>query len=89
MFQARDRQNILRERLRKFIGSKYDVMVRALQFGDNINHEFQSVETIVNFICDKMTDSEDRDSQFFFPELVKQKMANALKVRDGKPDKMF
>ena len=78
--------NVLKERLRKFIANKYDIMVRKLQFGDDIKQNFQSVETIVNYICDKMAEGADgNDFKILIPFTVKQNMKNALKVRDGKP----
>ena len=78
--------DILKKRLRKFIADKYDIMVRKLQFGDDVKQNFQSVETIVNYICDKMAEgAEGNDFKILIPVTVKQKMKNALKVRDGKP----
>ena len=76
---------ILKDRLRKFIADKYDIMVRKLQFGDDIKQNFQSVETIVNYICDQMAEGADgNDFKILIPVLVKHKMKNALYVRDGK-----
>ena len=73
--------------MRKFIASKYDIMVRKLQFADKMNqsgYEFQSVEVIVNFICEKMADSEDDDLVILIPEAVKQSMKDYLIVENGK-----
>ena len=57
-------------------------MVMKLQFADNINENFESVATIVDFICDKM--AEDNDSAILIPYSVKQAMKNGLQVRNGK-----
>ena len=73
--------------MRKFIANKYDIMVRKLQFADKMNqsgYEFQSVEVIVNFICEKMADSEDDDLVILIPEAVKQSMKDYLIVENGK-----
>ena len=62
-------------------------MVRKLQFADKMNqsgYEFQSVEVIVNFICEKMADSEDDDLVILIPESVKQSMKDSLIVENGK-----
>ena len=62
-------------------------MVRKLQFADKMNqsgYEFQSVEVIVNFICEKMADSEDDDLVILIPEAVKQSMKDYLIVENGK-----
>ena len=80
----RNKNGILRDRIRKFIAGKYDIMVRKLQFADNMNQKFQSVETIVNFICENLAGATNDDSRILIPLSVKTKMKNALKVRDSK-----
>ena len=59
-------------------------MVMKLQFADNINQNFESVETIVDFICEKMADAEDNDSAILIPSSVKRAIKNGLQVRNGK-----
>ena len=80
----RNQKSILRDRIRNFIATKYDNMVMKLQFSDNIDQNFGSVETIVNFICEKMADSEDNDSAILIPSSVKLTMKNGLQVRNGR-----
>ena len=58
-------------------------MVMKLQFANNINQHFGSVEAIVDFICEKMADAEDSDSAILIPSSVKLAMKNGLQVRNG------
>ena len=80
----RNRESVLRGKIRNFIATKYDTMVMKLQFADNINENFDSVATIVDFICEKMADAEDNDSAILIPYSIKQAMKNGLQVRNGK-----
>ena len=80
----RNRKGILRDRVRNFIATKYDNMVMKLQFADNINQNFDSVESIVNFICEKMADAKDKGSAILIPSSVKQAMEIGLQVQNGK-----
>ena len=59
-------------------------MIRKLQFADSINQNFESVGSIVNFICENLADTENDDSRVLIPLSVKTKMKNVLKVRDSK-----
>ena len=59
-------------------------MVGKLQFADNMNETFRSVETIVNFICENMAEAKNDDLRILIPLSIKQKMKNALIVRDSK-----
>ena len=79
-----EKQDILRDKIRKFIAGKYDIMVGKLQFADNMNETFRSVETIVNFICENMAEAKNDDLRILIPLSIKQKMKNALIVRDSK-----
>ena len=73
----------LKDQLRKFIATKYDIMAQKLQFADDMQSDFESVETIVNFICKKFADAESEDLKIRIPLSIKQKMKSTLKVRDG------
>ena len=55
-----------------------------LEFAEEINQNFESVETIVDFICEKMADAEDNDAAILIPYSVKEAMKNGLKARDGR-----
>jgi len=79
----RSRQSDLKERIRTFIASKYDIMVGKLQFADNITQKFQSVETIVNFICQNMAHGENDSYKILIPLSVKEAMKINLTVRDS------
>ena len=80
----RNRQSILQGRIRNFMATRYDNMVMKLQFADNINQNFDSVESIVNFICEKMADAKDKGSAILIPSSVKQAMEIGLQVQNGK-----
>ena len=80
----RHRKGDLRGRIRNFIGIKYDNMVMKLQFADNINQNFDSVNSIVNLVCEKMADAKDKDSAILIPASVKQAMKNGLQIQNGK-----
>ena len=58
-------------------------MVGILQFADNMNIDFDSVDTIVDYICEKFSNEEGDDFKILIPLLVRQKMKNGLQVRDG------
>ena len=78
----RNRQSILQGRIRNFMATRYDNMVMKLQFAEEMNQNFESVETIVDFICEKMADTDD--NAILIPYSVKEAMKNGLKVRNGK-----
>ena len=75
--------DILKGRIRKFIARKYDILVEKLQFADNISNEFDSVDMIVDLICEKLSNAEDDDFKILIPLLIRQKMKDSLQIRDG------
>lgn len=67
------------------MATKYDIMAQKLQFADEIPDDsaLKSVEKIVDFICKKFADAENDELKIRIPLSIKQKIKNALKVRDG------
>ena len=67
------------------MATKYDIMAQKLQFADEIPDDsaLKSVEKIVDFICKKLADAENDELKIRIPLSIKQKIKNALKVRDG------
>ena len=55
-----------------------------LEFAEEINQNFESVGTIVDFICEKMADAEDNEAKILIPYSVKEAMKNGLQIRNGK-----
>ena len=58
-------------------------MVQKLQFADNMNNDFDSVDTIVDNICENFSNEEEDSFKILIPLLVRQKMKTGLQIRDG------